>query len=116
MLMFCTECGNKIEKGVKFCTQCGAPTESTGEKAPQSTPAYTYVPEKTPWQKFLALIYPKVRQDKAWHRLIFIFGWIISVVSVVYFPITFAIYFGVIQRVIFFIVYGEDKSKWLIKS
>lgn len=114
--MFCTQCGNKIEKGIKFCTQCGTPADGKSEKTPTSSPVYTYVPEKTPWQKFLALIYPKVRQDKAWHRLIFIFGWIISVVSVVYFPITFAIYFGVIQRVIFFIVYGEDKSKWLIKS
>lgn len=114
--MFCTECGNKTEKGVKFCTQCGAPAESTGEKAPQSTPAYTYVPEKTPWQKFLALVYPKVRQDKAWHRLIFVFGWLISIISLVWFLITFVVYFGIIQRGIYFIVYGEDKSQWLIKS
>lgn len=114
--MFCTECGNKIEDGVKFCTECGTSIDGQSKKTANSTPVYTHAPEKTPWQKFLGLVYPKVRHDKAWHRLVFIFGWLISVVSLVWFPITFIIYFGVIQRGIFFIAYGDDKSKWLIKK
>lgn len=112
--MFCTNCGSKVGEGVKFCTQCGILTKSGYKKASESTPIY--ISKKNMWQRFLGLVYPKVRQDKMWHRLIFVFGWLISIVSLIWFPITFIVYFGIIQRGIYFIVYGEDKSQWLIKS
>ena len=61
-------------------------------------------------------IYPPVRQDVRWHRIMKIIGWTLSVGSVTLFPITFAIYFGLIQRAILYVVYGDKKEEWLIKE
>ncbi len=57
-------------------------------------------------------IYLPVRQDKFFLRLIKVVGWILMVVSHVFFPLTFLIYFGVLQRVLLYLVYGEDKAQW----
>jgi uncharacterized membrane protein YvbJ len=111
--MFCTNCGNKLAANATFCAECGNSMSDSGRSKFQES---TQDSHKKSWYKFFRLIYPKVKQDKAWHRLVFVFGWLVSIVSLVWFPITFAVYFGVIQRGIYFIVYGEDKSKWLIKD
>jgi hypothetical protein len=63
-------------------------------------------------KKLFRAIYPKVRQDILWHRVVLVVGWTLSILSLGLFPLTFAIYFGIIQRAIFFIVYGKDESKW----
>jgi len=57
-------------------------------------------------------IYLPVRQDKFFLRLIKVVGWMLMLITHVFFPITFLIYFGVFQRVLLYLVYGEDKSKW----
>jgi hypothetical protein len=67
-------------------------------------------------KRFLKYIYPVVRQDKRWHRIVKVVGWTISIISLTFFPLVFVIYFGVIQRAIFYIVYGEDKDKWLLEK
>jgi len=59
-------------------------------------------------------IYPPVKQDVVWHRIMKVVGWTVSILSLGAFPVTFAFYFGVIQRAILYIVYGEDKSKWMV--
>lgn len=58
-------------------------------------------------------IYPPVRQDVRWHRIMKVVGWTLSIISIWFFPITFVIYFGLIQRAILYIVYGDNKEKWL---
>jgi uncharacterized membrane protein YidH (DUF202 family) len=60
----------------------------------------------------LSLIYPKVRHDIWWHRLVSVLGWIISICSLWLIVVVFPLYFGMIQRIIYFVAYGEDKSKW----
>ncbi len=67
-------------------------------------------------EKLLFYIYPPVRQDIRWHRVMKVVGWFLSVASLIYFPIAFILYFGVIQRAILHIVYGKDKSKWFVKN
>ena len=62
--------------------------------------------------KIWNLIYPPVRQDIKWHRVVFVIGWILSIMSLALFPLVFILYFGAVQRIIFYIVYGEDESKW----
>lgn len=57
------------------------------------------------------LIYPEVRHDRISHRLITIIGWIASLFS---WFILFPIYFGVIQRMIYFVMYGNEKKKWMV--
>lgn len=57
------------------------------------------------------LIYPEVRHDNISHRLITIIGWIASLFS---WFILFPIYFGVIQRMIYFVMYGNEKKKWMV--
>jgi hypothetical protein len=64
-------------------------------------------------KEILNKIYPPVRQDVRWHRIMKVIGWALSVASVTFFPITFAIYFGLIQRAILYIAYGDNKEKWL---
>jgi hypothetical protein len=58
--MFCTKCGNKIEKTDKFCTQCG--NVSTGETEPTVQPIQTHkvstiIPEDKWWQRLLKVAY-----------------------------------------------------------
>jgi len=67
-------------------------------------------------KKFISYIYPPIRQDIRWHRIMKVIGWVISVCSIVYFPLVFILYFTVIQRAILYIVYGKNKGKWLIDS
>ena len=57
-------------------------------------------------------IYLPVRQDKFFLRLIKVVGWTLMVITHIFFPLTFLVYFGVFQRVLLYLVYGEDKSKW----
>ncbi|MDD2766611.1 MAG: hypothetical protein PHH40_02460 [Candidatus Moranbacteria bacterium] len=57
------------------------------------------------------LIYPQVRHDHISHRLITIVGWVVSFFS---WFILFPIYFGVIQRMIYFVMYGDEKKKWMV--
>lgn len=59
------------------------------------------------------LIYPKVKHDKAWHRGITVIGWIATVLS---WGLLFPIYFGIVQRIIYFIAYGDNKSEWLAEE
>ena len=68
--------------------------------------------KETKWKKLLLRIYPPVRQDKLWLRIMRVVGWTLSILSVTLFPITFVLYFGVIQRVILYIVYGNKKELW----
>lgn len=75
-------------------------------------------PEETITLKFILkkiriIIYPKINHNKKWHRLVTVTGWIVSIFS--YF-ILFPIFFGVIQRVIYFVIYGDQKEKWLVKE
>lgn len=58
-------------------------------------------------------IYIPVRQDILWHRILDVIGWVLSIGSLFLFPLTFTLYFGVIQRVVFYIVYGNDKRRWV---
>jgi len=60
---------------------------------------------------FRKLIYPKVRHNKIWHRIVTVVGWFLSIPTYFLF---FPIYFGIIQRIIYFIAYGDSKEKWLI--
>ena len=67
-------------------------------------------------KKVLKFIYPPVRQDIRWHRVMRVIGWVLSVCSLALFPLTFVLYFAAIQRAILYIVYGEDKEKWLTRK
>jgi len=62
--------------------------------------------------KILNIIYPSVKQDILWHRIVRVLGWIISVSTIIFFPLTFIVYFGIVQRAIFYIVYGTNKERW----
>ena len=64
-------------------------------------------------RKIKPLIYPKVNHNIRWHRFVTVIGWIISVFSFGFIFIIFPIYFGLIQRIIYFVAYGEDKNKWM---
>jgi len=64
--------------------------------------------------KIVRLIYPRIRHDVMWHRIVLVVGWILSIISLALFPIIFVLYFSIGQRLIFFVVYGKDKSKWQI--
>lgn len=63
--------------------------------------------------KILRLIYPKVRQDKVWHRIVTVIGWVVSIFT---YLILLPIYFGIVQRVIYYIAYGDNKDEWLIEN
>lgn len=65
---------------------------------------------KSSLKQIWSLVYPKVRHDKMWHRAVTIIGWVVSFFS--YF-LLFPIYFGIIQRMIYFIAYGDKREKWL---
>jgi hypothetical protein len=83
------------------------------------------------WKKIKNLIYPEVNSKNMVHRIIFVVGWLLFgaiiigfIVDDKYFfrgltegvviGIGFGIiYFGVFQRIIYYIIYGEDKNKWL---
>lgn len=69
---------------------------------------------KTDSKKILNFIYPPVRHDILWHRVVLVVGWIFSICSLWFFPLTFIIYFAIIQRAIMFVVYGDKREKWLI--
>ncbi|MCB9810400.1 zinc ribbon domain-containing protein [Candidatus Nomurabacteria bacterium] len=112
---FCTNCGQKIDDGCQFCTECGTPANGEND-APSSAPSHTeYLArqEMNGFYKLWRLIYPKVKYDKAWHRVVMVVGWVVSIPT--YF-LLFPIYFGIIQRVIYFVAYGDNKDKWLIKE
>ena len=64
-------------------------------------------------KNFFTFIYPKINHDVWWHRLVSVVGWIVSICSLWFIIIVFPLYFGLIQRVIYFIAYGENKSKWM---
>jgi hypothetical protein len=114
----CAQCGEVLEEGVKFCTECGGSVnaEASVNRGPSSQRAQFVYQEETGFQKVWRWVYPKVRFEKAWHRLVLVIGWLISIMTLWFFPVTFVIYFGIIQRVIYFIAYGDDKSKWLIEK
>jgi len=65
--------------------------------------------------KILKFIYPPIRQDIRWHRIMRVVGWTLSIISLGAFPLTFVLYFAVIQRAILYIIYGDNKEKWLKK-
>jgi len=64
-------------------------------------------------KKLINFIYPPIRQDIRWHRILKVLGWILSVGSLIFFPITFLVYFGIIQRIALYIAYGNDKDRWV---
>lgn len=67
-------------------------------------------------KKLLYYIYPPIRQDIRWHRIMRVVGWVLSILSIVYFPLVFILYFAGIQRAILYIVYGDKKERWLFNS
>lgn len=111
--MFCTECGNKIEKRINFCTRYGT-LISSGQSvnAFEKAISHTLVAIKKRSQNLLRLMYSKVRLDKVWHRLLFVFGWLISLVSLASNHFCYVLWRGATRD--FFIVYGENTSKWLV--
>jgi len=68
---------------------------------------------KSTFRKIRILIYPKIKHNKIWHRAVTAIGWVVSIFS--YF-ILFPIYFGVVQRIIYFVAYGDKKEEWLVKE
>lgn len=66
---------------------------------------------KSSLKQIWKLIYPRVRHDKMWHRAVTIVGWVVSFFS--YF-VLFPVYFGIIQRMIYFIAYGDKREEWLV--
>lgn len=45
--MFCTNCGARLDAGVRFCTACGAPIEVDGSRTPEA-PAAGHAPDSRP--------------------------------------------------------------------
>jgi|SRR3989344_884739 len=71
------------------------------------------ITSKSIFKKIKILIYPKINHGNHWHRLITVVGWIVSIFS---WFILFPIYFGIVQRIIYFVIYGDKKEKWLIQE
>lgn len=72
-MAFCSNCGNKLENGVKFCTNCGHPVTFSGGSNVQDTPQQTVVYIQTPQQD----IYVHERKSKGLAlTLCFFLGWI----------------------------------------
>ncbi|MCK5027474.1 MAG: zinc ribbon domain-containing protein [Candidatus Pacebacteria bacterium] len=111
--MFCEKCGNRLEVNSKFCTKCGFLAQ--GGRVADDAQSNS-VQSKPLRHIIFRYIYPKVKQNKTWHRLVTVLGWIMSVITLVFFPITFVIYFAIIQRVVYFVAYGDEKNKWLINE
>lgn len=59
-------------------------------------------------------VYPKVKHDIWWHRLISVIGWILSICSLWFIPVIFPLYFGLVQRIIYYVAYGDNKAKWMV--
>ncbi|GEM_PF-2437112 len=55
------------------------------------------------------LLYPRVNTEPELHRAVLIVGWLLTFLSV---GLAFFVYFGVVQRIIYYVVYGNDVSKW----
>ncbi len=59
------------------------------------------------------LIYPPINHDVWWHRLVTVVGWVLTCALFYVFFLVIPLYFGVIQRVIYFVVYGKQKESWV---
>lgn len=83
------------------------------------------------FMNFFRLVFPKVKKSILWHRLVSAFGYLLTTIAIIYLIVSFfdydyephalvgiitaVLYFALVQRLIYFVAYGENKEEWLIE-